>query len=79
MNSNKMDVQKYKTFLKSQYLIPSRKILHENIDENFMIFENCGLKKLSDLKQAISTCDDPPNPFSTAENLFLPKFFDRFQ
>jgi len=50
-----MDVQKYKTFLKSQYLIPSRKILHENIDENFMIFENCGLKKLSDLKQAIST------------------------
>ena len=52
---SKMDVQKYKTFLKNQYLIPSRQILHENIDNNFKIFETCGLKNLSDLKQAVST------------------------
>jgi hypothetical protein len=51
----KMDVQKYKTFLKKQYLIPSRRILHENIDDNFQIFENYGLNNLSDLKQAISS------------------------
>jgi hypothetical protein len=51
----KMDIQKYKAFLKKQYLIPSRQILHENIDANFKIFANCGLKNLSDLKQAIST------------------------
>ena len=51
----KMDVQKYKTFLKSQYLIPSRQILHEKIDENFKLFKNCGFKYLSELKQALST------------------------
>ncbi|MCL2683277.1 MAG: helix-hairpin-helix domain-containing protein [Bacteroidales bacterium] len=50
-----MDIQNYKTFLKNQYLIPSRQILHENMDANFKIFENYGLKNLSDLKQAIST------------------------
>jgi hypothetical protein len=51
----KMDVKKYKIFLKKQYLIPSRQILHENIDNNFKIFESRGLKNLSKLKQAIST------------------------
>jgi hypothetical protein len=51
----KMDIQKYKTFLKSRYLIPSRRILLENIDSNFEKLENYGLKNLSDLKQAIST------------------------
>ena len=52
---SKMDIQKYKTLLKSQNLIPSRQILHENIDDNFKIFKNCGFKNLSDLRQAIST------------------------
>ena len=55
LDLSKMDIQKYKTFLKGQYLIPSRQILHENIDENFKIFKNGGFKNLSDLKQAIST------------------------
>jgi replicative superfamily II helicase len=50
-----MEIQKYKIFLKNQYLIPSRQILRENIDDNFEKLENCGLKNLSDLKQAIST------------------------
>ena len=51
---SKIDIQKYKTFLKAQYLIPSRQILHENIDANFKIFEKRGFKNLSDLKRAIS-------------------------
>lgn len=55
LDLRKIDIQKYKIFLKNQYLIPSRRILHENIDDNFEIFERCGLKNLSDLKQAIST------------------------
>ncbi len=55
INLSKIDIQKYKTFLKGQYLIPSRQILHENIDNNFKIFENYGFKNLLDLKQAIST------------------------
>jgi len=55
MDLGKMDIQEYKIFLKGQYLIPGRQILHENIDENFNIFENCGLKNLSDLQQALST------------------------
>ncbi len=52
---SKIDIQTYKNFLKKQYLIPSRQILHENIDHNFSIFEHCGFTKLSDLKSAIST------------------------
>jgi hypothetical protein len=52
---SKMDIKKYKTFLKNQYLIPSRQTLHENIDDNFKIFENYGFKNLSDLKKSIST------------------------
>ena len=50
-----MDIQKYKLFLKNQYLIPSRQILHENIDANFKAFENKGLKNVAELKQAVST------------------------
>ncbi|HPE14922.1 MAG TPA: hypothetical protein PLT65_03715 [Bacilli bacterium] len=41
---SKMDIKKYKTFLKNQYLIPSRQTLHENIDDNFKIFENYSIK-----------------------------------
>jgi hypothetical protein len=52
---SKIHILKYKTHLKGQYLIPSSQILHENIDENFKIFKNIGLKMLSELKQAIST------------------------
>lgn len=55
LDLSKMDIEKYKTFLKNQYLIPSRQILHKNIDENFKIFKNYGFKTLLDLKQAIST------------------------
>lgn len=45
-----MDIQEYKKFLMNQYLIPSRQILHEHIDENFKVFEKCGFKNLFDLK-----------------------------
>jgi hypothetical protein len=55
MDLSKMVLQKYKTFLKNRNLFPSRQILYENIDDNFQIFEDCGFKNLSDLKQAIST------------------------
>ncbi len=51
----KMDIQEYKKILKNQYLIPSRQILHEHIDENFIVFEKCDFKNLFDLKQALST------------------------
>ena len=50
-----IDIQKYKIFLKNQYLIPSRQILHENIDDNFKALESHGLKNLADLKVAVST------------------------
>jgi len=55
MDLRKIDIPKYKIFLKNQHLILSRQILHENIDDNFKIFENYGFKNLYDLKQAIST------------------------
>lgn len=55
LDLSKMDIDKYEQFLKNQYLIPSRQILHENIDTNFQIFKNCGFKNLLDLKKAIST------------------------
>ena len=44
MDLRRMDIRKYKIFLKGQYLIPGRQILHENIDDNFKIFENCGFQ-----------------------------------
>ena len=55
LDLSKMTIEEYKIFLKNQYLIPSRQILHENIDENFQVFKNCGFKSILDLKQAIST------------------------
>lgn len=55
LDLSKMDIEEYKIFLKNQCLIPSRQILHKNIDENFQIFKNCGFKNVLDLKQAIST------------------------
>lgn len=42
INLKEMDILKYKIFLKKQYLIPSREILHENIDDKFKIFEKYG-------------------------------------
>lgn len=55
INLKEMDILKYKIFLKKQYLIPSREILHENIDDKFKIFEKYGFKNVLDLKKAIST------------------------
>ncbi len=55
INLKEMDILKYKIFLKKQYLIPSREILNENIDDKFKIFEKYGFKNVLDLKKAIST------------------------
>lgn len=55
LDLSKMDIEKYKVFLKNQHLIPSRKILHENIDNNFQIFNDYGFKNILDLKQALSS------------------------
>ena len=55
MDLKKIDIHQYKDFLMNQYLISKKQVLHEKIDENFKIFEDCGFKNLSDLKQALST------------------------
>lgn len=55
LDLSKMDIKTYQIFLKNQYLIPSRQILHEDLDKNFKIFADYGLNTLLDLKKAIST------------------------
>lgn len=55
LDLSKIDIREYRIFLNNQYLIPSRQILHINIDDNFKVFENRGFKNLADLKSAIST------------------------
>ncbi len=57
LDLSKIDIRKYKDFLKNQYLIPSRKILHQKIDENFNNLNKYGIVNLLDLKQAVSTKD----------------------
>ncbi len=45
----------YKEILKNQYLLPSRKILHQDMDSSFDAINSCEIKSLGELKNALST------------------------
>lgn len=55
LDLEKISVETYKTILKSQNLLPSRKILMQNIDENFAFFEQKEIQYVSQLRKNIST------------------------
>ncbi|WP_422122452.1 helix-hairpin-helix domain-containing protein [Planococcus sp. X10-3] len=48
-------VQSYKEILKKQNLLPGRRLLLQNIDENFAVIENKGIQNLSQLRKSISS------------------------
>lgn len=52
---SKISLEKYKIILKKQYLLPSRKILRNDIDQNLDIFKNAGISDLKELLKALST------------------------
>lgn len=50
-----LSIQSYKELLRKQNLLPGRRILLQDIDHNFNIIENCGIKDIFQLKKALST------------------------
>ncbi|MCR3921586.1 MAG: DUF4332 domain-containing protein [Firmicutes bacterium] len=50
-----LSVQEYKTLLKQQNLLPGRRILWQDIDENFAVFESRKIKTVAQLKKSLST------------------------
>ncbi|KNY26938.1 DUF4332 domain-containing protein [Pseudobacteroides cellulosolvens] len=50
-----ISIEAYKEILKNQYLLPSRKILHQDMDFSFDAMHSCKIKNLDELKKALST------------------------
>ncbi len=50
-----ISVQSYKDILKKQNLLPGRRILLQNIDKNFSLFESRLIKNVAELKKALSS------------------------
>ncbi len=50
-----LSVQAYKGLLKSQNLLPSRRLLWQDIDDNFALFEDLGISDIANLKKVLST------------------------
>lgn len=50
-----LSVQEYKALLKQQNLLPGRRILLQDIDENFAAFGGKGIKTVAQLKKNLST------------------------
>lgn len=50
-----LSIQEYKSLLKKQNLLPGRRLLKQDIDKNFDIFERQGLNNIAQLKKSLST------------------------
>ncbi|MFT3951696.1 MAG: DUF4332 domain-containing protein [Oscillospiraceae bacterium] len=48
-------IQDYKKILKNQNLLPSRRVILQDIDDTFTLFENLGISDVAGLKKALST------------------------
>ena len=55
LDLDRLSVQEYKDLLKQQNLLPGRRILWQDIDKNFALFESKGIKSVADLKKSLST------------------------
>lgn len=49
-----ISIDAYKEILKNQYLLPSRKILHQDMDSSFNTIHSCQIKNFAELKNALS-------------------------
>lgn len=52
---NKMSIETYRELLRNQVLLPSRKYLQDDLDENFEGIRNLGINDLGELKKQLST------------------------
>lgn len=50
-----LTIHEYKNLLKQQNLLPGRRILWQDIEENFVLFERQGIKSIAELKKIISS------------------------
>ena len=55
LNLSKISICAYKEILKNQYLLPSRKMLHQDIDSSFDAIDSCKINNLGELKSSLST------------------------
>lgn len=55
LDMERLSVQSYKELLIGQNLLPGRKSLLQNIDENFALFEKKGIMNVSQLKKSLSS------------------------
>lgn len=51
----KISIEAYKEILKNKHLLPSRKVLNHDIDNNFDAIDSCRIKNLDELKSSLST------------------------
>ena len=50
-----ISINAYKEILKNQYLLPSRRILHQDMDSSFDAIHSCKINNLAELKNTLST------------------------
>lgn len=50
-----ISIQEYKALLKEQNLLPGRRVLWQDIEKNFALFENLGISTVAQLKKNLST------------------------
>lgn len=55
LDIERLSLDEYKAILKKQDILPSRRILLENIDENFSWFKSQGRENVAQLKKSISS------------------------
>jgi hypothetical protein len=55
LDLERLSVQEYKALLKQQNLLPGRRILWQDMDKNFALFESRGIKTVAQLKKSLST------------------------
>lgn len=55
LDLSKISIEAYKEILKNQYLLPSRTILHQDMDACFDAIHSCSIRYLGELKNALST------------------------
>jgi hypothetical protein len=55
LDLERLSVQEYKTLLKQQNLLPGRRILLQDIDENFTVFESREIKTVAQLEKCLFT------------------------
>lgn len=68
LDLSKISIDAYKEILRKQYLPPSRKILHQDIDFSFNAIQSCYITNLKGLKNALST-SQKLNAFSEKSGL----------